>query len=157
MGSGRRLKQARLEAGLTAAELVRRSGIGSSEVSLWETGKREVPRTVRVRERLARAFEKDEVQLGAYLDGKLPLKELYPPSTSLNRAIAAGDGEGYNSLPWSPATRELARSLESELPKEQWPAVWIRRLDVIEKRLRRLRARLKAQWAEDVRKEGTES
>lgn len=137
-GSGRRLRRARRRIGLSAAELARLSGLSRSEISRWEAGDREVPRTDRVRRALAKAFEKEASLLGGYMDGHLPITDLFPPPppppTPLAQALALDEDR------WSQSTIGLARDLEAE-GRNLSPAEWVRQLDGMEKDHAKLRTR----------------
>jgi hypothetical protein len=84
----------------------------------------------------------DELQMGAYLDGKLALKDLFPPPpTPLERAVKM-EASGH----WSEAAIALARELEWELGERGrtlTPAAWVRQLDLLEERIR---AEYKTVW-----------
>jgi transcriptional regulator with XRE-family HTH domain len=125
--NGKRLRQLREHLGLSPADLRRSSGITSSEISLWESGAREVPRTDRVRQALARGLRLDVRDLVSYLEGFIDLSFVIDPSRPLAQAIAIGE-KGR----WSPSAIAAARALEAThgaLPA----ADWVRVLDALEK------------------------
>ncbi len=112
---------------MSAADLARLAGVTKSELSLWESGNRSVPRTERVQKGLGKALGFEQGQLVAYLVGEASLQDLVPPAPSnLEQAIAM-----EKAGRWSNMTVEFARALEHKGVKLTVPG-WVRQLDDIE-------------------------
>lgn len=121
--------------GWRPADLVRKSHLSAGEVSRWESGKAEVPRTERVRLALAKAFELEPVTLGGYLDGLRPFGDLFPPpATTLDQALTLAE-PGH----WSEAAVAMAKEAEAQLGKKGKDLSvleWVQKLDASEEQVR---------------------
>lgn len=116
---------------MSAADVCRASGLTSSEVSLYETGQRAIPRTLRVQHGLAKALGIEPDGLLEYLERRRKLDDVMPaPQTALDETLGR-EALGH----WSRTAIDMARQLEVQLAGENKalsPAEWVRELDALD-------------------------
>ncbi len=128
--SGKRLRELREASGQSRSQVGRKAGLTSSELSLWESGVRAVPRTERVQVGLSKAFGVLPLDLLGYLRGDRTLEDLLPPTTFLQQALVMGRPDC-----WLPATIQTARQLEASGVRLSI-LDWVRQLDYLDEEQR---------------------